>query len=170
MIFRKSAKFISLPILYVRCNSTLLLYDRVVAVNMPSPAEVSANRKTCVKVWYSLSEGDRTGEQACEVWTSKQRLARSAVRLVAPSVTLTPEDRAKIKRYASEREGSIWVAIRDIISLGLEICQILNPPNAFYGKSPKFHTQQYFCSYTVWDCQLWSCFTHTSVFSNTVVK
>ena len=40
-----------------------------------------------------------------------------------PSVTLNPEDRVKIKRYASEREGSIWVAIRDI-SLGLEICQI----------------------------------------------
>ena len=39
----------------------------IVAVNMPSPAEVSAERRTCAEVLHSLSKGDETGEWAQDV-------------------------------------------------------------------------------------------------------
>ena len=70
MIFRKSAKIYSQLIFLPLINNILYVgvyvYVQVVAVDVPSPAEVFSDRKNCAELLYSLSEGNKTGERAHE--------------------------------------------------------------------------------------------------------
>ena len=80
-----------------------------------------------------------------ELWTSKQRLARTAVLLTVLTVAITPEDRAKIGRYASDKgptRVTRHLAVPKATARRLKLGSHFVMSSFWDSKSTKFNTCQ----------------------------